>query len=297
MQLPDTAVGEAPGKAILMGEHFVVHGAPALAVPVPGLCLRVRLRRLATGCPPHEGHLGFCMTAVLPPLGLDPARVEAQVESNLPVGSGMGSSAALSVALARAAAILANEPHKEARERELSMVCEAAAHGRPSGIDTEVCVTGQPVWAEGGRFSVLRVLRKPEAGLVVLMAGAGGATSEMVARVADYKEAAPARFESLAHETRRRCLEARRLMESGSMSRLGVLFTEQHQALREIGVSTPGLDVAVRAACEAGAYGAKLSGAGGGGAVVALVPLEATASVAESLAARGLVVAAAAPLL
>lgn len=295
-----SAEGTAPGKVILIGEHFVVHGAPALAVPVPSLGLTVRLERrqgtAATAAP--EGHLGFCLETVLGALGVDPAGVTVTVESTIPVGSGMGSSAALSVAMARAGAELAGLVPDAARERELSMRCERAAHGRPSGIDTEVCVTGGPVWAEAGLFTPLGPEAGKGAGLVVLFAGQGGATAEMVARVGAFREGAPERFAELAAETRERCLGVReRLVRGADLAGLGALLTAQHGALREIGVSTPGLDRVVAAALDAGAAGAKLSGAGGGGAAVAVAPVAGIEALGRRLSSGGHRVVAAGPLL
>lgn len=300
--------GSAPGKAILLGEHFVVHGSPALAVPLSGLRLVVKMHPRRGGATRLEGHLGACLDILSGALGIGASDYVVEVESGIPVGSGMGSSAALSVALARACAEAMGLPHDPQRDRTLSMRCERLAHGRPSGIDTEVCVTERPVWAEDGRFSPLDTGAGSGVGLVVLFAGQGGATGEMVARVGAFRRAQSARFESLAEATRARCHETRDLLGGGMgkefaplsedrLSRLGAILCEQHRALQELGVSTPRLDSAVTAACEEGAFGAKLSGAGGGGAVVALASLGSTAHLAARLTARGLTVVTEGPLL
>ncbi len=287
MSSPAVATGVAPGKAILMGEHFVVHGTPALAVPLSELTLTAELSRASEPVPLPEGHLGFCLRLLLDAFGASGLPVAVQIQSDIPVGSGLGSSAALSVALARAVADLLDMPLSADRERELSMACERQAHGRPSGVDTEVCMTGRPVWAEQGRFAPLDGPGLARVGLLALYCGPGGATSEMIERVAGFQQRAGDRFAQLATETRSRCHATREALLRGGAADLGARLTQQHQVLQEIGVSTPALDDAVEAALAEGAAGAKLSGAGGGGLAVAVSPVEAVADIAQRLRDRG----------
>jgi mevalonate kinase len=292
-----TGTGSATAKAILMGEHFVVHGSPALAVPVPQLNLSVTLAP-APEAAPLEGHLGHCVATALAALDA-PAdlRVTASVTSSIPVGSGLGSSAALSLAVARAAAALLGRNVGLGALRDLSLACERAAHGRPSGVDTEVCLTGLPVFLDTGRrFLPLAGGALHRLGLIVMLCGAGGATVGMIERVAAYRAASPERFEALAAGTAERTTGARAALLGGDVDALGRLMTEQHAALREIGVSTGDLDAAVAAARDAGAAGAKVSGAGGGGAAVAVVAPARVPAVVDGLRQRGVTVLAAGPL-
>lgn len=292
--------GSAVAKAILIGEHFVLHGAPALAVPLPGMVLTARLRCLsgaeAASSRWPEGHLGFCALTVMEGVGLADQAVQVSVESQIPLGSGLGSSAALSVALARAASALAGLPPDDVRDRRLSMACERRAHGRPSGVDTEVCVTGRPVWLEAGRFESLHGPGVAAAGLVTVYAGPGGATAEMISRVSRFGERNPERFQRLVEEARARSPRVRDALLAGAVSEAGALLSEGHAALREVGVSSPALEAAVASALDAGACGAKLSGAGGGGLVVALAPADQVAEVAGRLVSAGLKVLSFDPL-
>jgi mevalonate kinase len=218
------------------------------------------------------------------------------IDSSIPVGSGMGSSAALSVAIARATAALLKCPLDAAGQRRLSMRCERRAHGRPSGVDTEVCVTGRPVWAAGGRFEALDGPGLGRVGLLAMLCGVGGATADMIARVDRFRASHPRRFEQLAEQTVQRCHAARQALLSGEVERLGPDLTRQHEVLHEIGVSTPALDAAVQSALAAGASGAKLSGAGGGGLAVAVAPVADLARIADTLRTGGISVLAVSPL-
>ena len=282
------ATGRSAAKAILMGEHFVVHGAPAMAVPIQALTMNVTLSDASTGAA-IPGHLGVCVRSALTACGVESGRcVVAVVASTIPVGAGLGSSAALSIAVARAAAALSGAPLSQGEIREISMSCEREAHGRPSGIDTEVCLTERPVWVTPDRaFSTLDGPGLGKVGLVVLHTSPGGATAEMIRRVSRYRDAHGDRFRQLAIQTQDRTLRARERLLAGDADALGALLCEQHEVLQEIGVSTPLLDAAVNAALAAGATGAKLSGAGGGGVVVAVGPLAALESIRERLESVG----------
>lgn len=288
------ATGRAPAKAILMGEHFVVHGSPALAVPVHALQIRVTLKE---GAPqPLDDHLHYCLSVAQEQLGNGarlPERLE--VESTIPMGTGLGSSAALSLAVARAVAAAAGRQVAEETLRELSMRCERRAHGRPSGIDTEVCLTGRPVWLVPGQPpEPLDAGEAPRIGLIVALASEGVSTAGMIARVERFRQAAPERFQELQRFTGRLTTEARERLLDGDAARLGLLMAQQHETLREIGVSSPELDRAASRVTEAGAAGAKLSGSGGGGVVIAVATADELPQVAARARRAGLDVLSAA---
>ena len=289
--------GSAPAKAILLGEHFVLHGAPALAVPVQSLSLKVMLEE-TTDQEPLPGHLGFCFWAAREIFDRDcSVPFSVQVKSTIPEGAGLGSSAALSVAMARAVAKAFRTPTDSATLREVSMACERQAHGRPSGIDTEVCLLERPVWAvPGAPFEALEGEALGRIGLIVLDSGPGGATAQMIRGVSGFREANPERFQILTAETRNRSSKACEALVSGDVDTLGTLLNDQHEALREIGVSTEGLDRVVACARDLGAAGAKLSGAGGGGVAVAVAPVEGVRDLAARLRKEGCQVLSAGPM-
>ncbi len=290
--------GSAPAKAILMGEHFVVHGAPALAVPVKSLGLEVILEETPEQ-EPLPGHLGFCFWTAREALDREcSVPLSVQVKSSIPEGAGLGSSAALSLAMARAVAAAFLTETDDETLRHVSMDCERQAHGTPSGIDTEVCLLAKPVWAvPGAPFEALQGEALHQIGLITMDSGPGGATSRMIQRVGTFQENNPQRFQALVEGSRERCLRARETLLAGDVARLGGLLDSQHEALREIGVSTARLDDMVACARDLGATGAKLSGAGGGGVAVAVAPVETVQELAAALRREGCKVLSAGPIL
>ena len=255
-------VGEAPGKAILLGEHFVVHGAPALAVPVGGRRVRVSIapgRGAWRVAPEATLHVRAMVSA----LGLDPDGVDLSVESDLPIGSGLGSSAALAVALVRAAGVTDVEA-----VRAHAHALEHLAHGSPSGVDDAVVSHGCPIWFEAG---VLTPLPTPHRlPLWVAVTPSGPPTREAVAAVSRWKDAHPADFAELLAEAHRDAHVARDAVRDGDWGALGAAMNRAHVRLAILGVSTPAIEEVCRSARAAGALGAKLTGAGLGGAVLVL---------------------------
>lgn len=253
--------GFAPGKLILSGEHAVVAGHLCLALAVDrGTTVTLRERtgptRLDTAHPDERLHQA--LLAVLPPSGIG-----VQIETNLPIGRGMGSSAALAIALIRARADLAGRAADFAECHRVGFIIERIFHGTPSGVDHTVSAMGGGVRYRRGQ--PIEPLPLPPLTLVVMDTGVAGDTAQMVAGVA----ALPDRTERLARIGA--VTEAVAAALSGPPSALGKLLVENHRRLQDIGVSTPALDALVDAALAAGAYGAKLAGAGGGGVALALV--------------------------
>ncbi|MBI5500368.1 MAG: mevalonate kinase [Deltaproteobacteria bacterium] len=284
--------GRATGKVILAGEHFVVYGAPAIAVPLPAVALEVEIRGPGGG-PAPGGHVAACARIMHERWGgPDPAGLSIAVRSEIPVAAGLGSSAALSVALARAWAGLVGRAAGEGELREGSLACERLAHGAPSGIDTEVAVTGRAV-----RF-VRGEAPRPQAvaagiGLVVIDTGMPASTREMVEAVARGRAEAPVRFERLLAEASERADEVADALAAGDVARLGGALDGAQPLLAAVGVSTPEIERAVAAARAAGAAGAKLTGKGGGGTVIAACRESDAAALAERLRGAGWAVVAA----
>lgn len=262
------ARARAPGKLILAGEHAVVYGHPALAIAVDrGTTVTLRRR-------PGPTALGRSVvrdTRVLPGLltVLPAEGLEIDIESDLPVGRGMGSSAALAVAVVRAHAALEAEPLDFATTHARAFGPERHFHGDPSGVDHAVSALGGGVRyvkaADGPRITPLPL---PDLRLVVVDSGSAGDTGALVTGVRSRRpgiDPALDRIGALVEE-----LDAG-LRAGMAHPELGALLDENHSLLREIGVSTPTLDAIVGACRAAGAHGAKLAGAGGGGVVIALV--------------------------
>ena len=255
--------GSGCGKLILFGEHAVVYGHPAIAVALSKeteviLDPRPGPTRLVDSWIQDE-RLDRLLEKALPAEGL-----AVRIRSEIPTGRGLGSSAALCVALIRARAALEN---REASLEEIhaeGFALEQVFHGTPSGIDHAVSARGGALYYR--KECEPEVLDMPPLPAVILDSGKAGNTAKLVAQVARSRpQVTPAlnqlgEFADIARDN------------LSDMHLLGDLMIEAHALLKTIGVSTRELDELVALAMQHGALGAKLSGAGGGGVVVALVP-------------------------
>ncbi len=258
----------APGKLILMGEHAVVYGHPALAMAVDrGLHVKLTLRPGPTGLDQpfaDDPRLHRALLTVLPATG-----VCVRIESTLPIGRGMGSSAALAVALARGSLTLEGSDINDAAVNERAFAVERIFHGSPSGIDHTVIMRGGAVlYRRTASDPEFETFALPELPIVVIDSGSAGNTADMVKAVADQRSTNEPYLEQMGALL----LSTRAALLGGDIPTIGQAWHENHWLLRAIGVSTPVLDEIVRTAVGAGAAGAKLAGAGGGGVVIALCP-------------------------
>ena len=254
-----TGRGTGRGKLILSGEHAVVYGYPAVAVAVDrGTTAHVTRINGALEVPGHSDprlHRGIhALTG-------DGWRVE--LGGDLPIGRGMGSSAALAVAVARALADARGEQANDVYDQ--AMRAERVFHGNASGLDVAVSALGGAVWFERGTPPCIEPLPCPDLSLVVLDSGTAGDTAALVAGVAGRRP----EVDTILDEIGAVAAQVRRALPDPAT--LGPLLTHNHALLRRIGVSTDRLDHLVEVALGAGALGAKLAGAGGGGVVLALV--------------------------
>lgn len=286
------------GKVILLGEHAVVYGVPALAA---GLERGVRATARpaaepALACAPwgtvdrvgDESDLARAFGALLaghPDAPLPPLRVEADV--GLPAGAGLGCSAALGVAVIRALDAAVGRAASDAEIAERAMAWERVFHGNPSGLDAAMAahggvasyVRGQPL----ERLDVRRPLR-----LVVGDSGEPSSTRAMVEGVAHQRERDAARFDRALEAIGTLVRNARLAIEAGDAHALGQLMDLNQHLLSAWMLSTTALEDMIGAARAAGAKGAKLTGKGGGGCMIALVETEEEgARVADAIRALG----------
>src|SRR5262249_27817135 len=283
MPIASTMTAFGPGKVILLGEHAVVYGHPALAVP---LSLGVTARGTAAercelgGLPeltaPQRRMLDAAFEAVAAATGRPPLRIS--VSSTLPVSMGRGSSAALAVAVSRLLLAASGGKTTPAKVLALALRMEEAFHGAPSGVDHTVSAHGAPLLyrratrGRPGRPGRVRQVRiGARAVLVLALVGPRRGTQETVAALRRRAARWPTRYGRLFREMGRLAVEGTEALEAGDLESLGDAMNVNHGLLAAAGVSSPALDTAVDALRRAGALGAKLTGAGGdGGAVVAL---------------------------
>lgn len=269
-----------PGKVILLGEHAVVYGHPALAVPLTlGVTARgtpagdCSLTGLAALTAPQRRMLAAAFDAVAQASGRPPLRVA--LSSTLPVSMGLGSSAALAVAVSRLLLSAGGGRPSPARVLALALRMEETFHGTPSGVDHTVSAHGTPLLyrrpVPGRPGRVRRVRIGARATLVLALAGPRRGTQETVAALRRRAARWPERYGRLFAEMGRLAVEGTAALEAGDLESLGDAMNVNHGLLAAAGVSSPALDSAVDALRRAGALGAKLTGAGGdGGAVVGL---------------------------
>lgn len=281
-------LGMACGKVILLGEHAVVYGVPAIAVGIErGAHARaVRLARgpselRVTGWDVHvreheEGpalaraftELLHATREALAATGatLESYRVEAAAD--LPPGGGLGCSAATGVAVARALDPSASASEIAARV----MAWERVFHGNPSGVDAAVSARGGCVYFERGAPLVpLRLRGGADLVLAVGSTGVASSTKFMVELVAERLASAPGPTGESFEQIRGLVRAARVAIEAGDLPALGRALSQNQAALAGLALSTPEIERMCALALDAGALGAKLTGAGGGGSVVALV--------------------------
>jgi mevalonate kinase len=300
--MPRSARATAPGKVILLGEHAVVYGQPAIAVPVtqvraaaaieagaPGSRLTLVAADLETQVSlenaPRDDPLAAAARLVLDHLSAPEPDAVLTIESTIPIASGMGSGAAVSTALVRALAGYLGHRIETAEVSALVLEVEKLHHGTPSGIDNTVVAYEQPVY-----FVREQPIERLEVGtpLTLLIGDSGdpSPTGEIVGDVRRAWQRDPARYDALFDRIGELAREGRNAIESGSIDELGTRMDENHELLVEMGVSSARLDALVELARNAGAAGAKLSGAGRGGNVIALVD-DGAAQVAQALRDAG----------
>ena len=293
----------APGKIILFGEHAVVYGRPALAVPVTDVQANAtvtenRLRTIRIEAPgigvnadlqalPPNHPLAAVTRAVLGALGIvHPPSFTMRIESTIPVASGLGSGAAVSVAAIRALASFLGCVMPDEKVNALAFEIEKLHHGTPSGIDNTVVTYAKPVYFLKGCPGETFHPGVPFT-IVIGDTGVPASTKESVREVRELWQADPARFEKMFDVVGEIVQKAREAIESGEMMDLGLLMDKNHSILQGMTVSSQLLDRLVDAARSAGALGAKLSGSGRGGNMIALVKPESAQTVAEALVAAG----------
>jgi hydroxymethylglutaryl-CoA reductase len=276
------------GKIILFGEHAVVYGSHAIAAPIP-LAVRARvvgendgvwlayprwgveqrLQRDSTRQTSFEAPAAL----LLGELGLFGRSMRIEVFSEIPRAMGLGGSAAVAVAIIRALDRHFELGLSDDAVNGLAFQCECIAHGTPSGIDNTVATFGQPlVYKKGASPSFQPLHLTQPIAMIVGMTGVEGSTAEMVARVREGRRRNRTFYDSVIQEIDSITVQALEALDSNDLVLLGDLMNTNHGFLRRIGVSSRELEELIRIALSHGACGAKLTGGGGGGSMIALFP-------------------------
>lgn len=286
-------IGKGYGKTILFGEHFVVYGLPAIASALgsyttatirvlEGSGWSVSDQRLAT--PGYkEKKYDEAMQSVRNVINhlninTEDQKLEITFAGDLIAASGVGASAAQCTSLARALNNIFNLNLEDEKINEAAYEGEKAYHGTPSGIDNTASTYGGLIWfvknLKGGK-NTMDLLQAPKRiPLVIANSGITASTAEVVADVRHLKEDNPDKFKKIFNQYEKLAYKAKEALLKGDITNIGSLMNQNHELLQDITVSGEVNDKLVKIALKNGAIGAKMTGTGRGGLVIALAENE-----------------------
>lgn len=282
-----TATGNAHSKLILVGEHAVVHGQPAIAIPFPLIGVESSVEEIDGDIylestlysgklkDAPESLFGVVNTIehTLDMLGLPHKNLLIHVESTIPPGKGLGSSASVAIAIIKSLFTYADQPYNDQKLLYLANIAETHAHGSPSGIDPLTVNAKSPVWFK--KEETIDYI-EPNGEFYFVVADSGreadtktaiDAVSELFKKAPDTIQATMDRLGDITHQVRD-------ALEASSKQVLGYLLNEAQKELVSLGVSDTGLNKLIQLALDEGALGAKLTGGGHGGCIIALAKNE-----------------------
>ena len=303
----DSVEGIGHGKIILLGEHSVVYGRHAVAVPapvnirtkvqdteyeillmIPSWGVEYRLDKNPEKRQSFEKPAGL----ILDQMGLSKQGMKIEVFSDIPRGMGLGGSAAIAVSIIKAL----NNHFKLALNQDeinqMALESEKIAHGNPSGIDNTMATYGHPLIFRNGDNPLIEPLNINETfSILIGFSSTEGLTAKTVGIVRDLWKKNPGVYEKIFDEIDSLALQSIQAIQNNDFELLGQLMNINHGLLNTLQVSTPELERLIMIARESGALGAKLTGGGGGGAVIPLCrDIEITKSAIESEGYETLVV-------
>jgi len=261
--------GSAAGKVILLGEHAVVYGKHAVALPIAN-AVTANITSSDSG---ESKYISNLLAIVRQELQIEGDTFGADVRTLLPPGMGLGVSAAIAVAIIRAVSASRKLGLSDEDVNRIAFSCEKVAHGNPSGVDNAIATFAVPMlFSNASELSIERLELQQQPPLVIAFSSQRGSTHAQVAGVRKRYDAQKNHYAAVFDEIDALSISAAKALTCGDYKALGALMNICHGLLNAVEVSTPQLDSMVSLARAAGAAGAKLTGGGGGGSVVALCP-------------------------
>ncbi len=282
-------IAQAPGKVILVGEHFVVHGGYAIAASITE-GVRAEARKLASNririisedlgltaeipnrIPRELSPLAQCVTAIVKRCKYS-GGLELRLKSMIPPSAGLGSSAATAVSGVAATSSALGRRLSSAEIVELAMISEKAIHGNPSGIDVHTSTYGGIILFRKGP-KIIRNSIEPSKPLQLIVAYDEGRrqTAELISKVDGFRRSAPSHFSALLTANNVMVEKVTNLIKLGRTADIGAYLNFYQAILSNMNLSNPEIDSLVESSLDGGAFGAKLTGAGGRGSIIALSP-------------------------
>lgn len=285
---PAAHEGTAAGKVILLGEHAAVYDRHVLALPLAN-AVTARIAETASGIRfaipdwniaqdidadgAPRGGAAAVLSLIVRNFGVTDRGFDIVVQSRIPLAMGLGFSAALAVAVIRAFDKLTQRGMSDVDVEKLAFECEKITHGTPSGIDNNIATFAEPVlYSKGTRSRTKPIELSEPPPLVIASSGIKASTIEQVSGVRARYEKNEELYTTIFDEIDEIAIAGAIALKNRDYERLGAMMNVCQGFLNAIEVSSPALEKMIAIARRSGAAGAKLTGAGGGGSIVALCP-------------------------
>ncbi len=291
----------APAKTILFGEHAVVYGAPAIAVPLKVLRVKAIIQPLLASSKslvfikgkstieqfylddlPADNLIKGTFAVFEKETRIHISPFKLTITSKIPIAAGLGSSAAVAVAIIRALGEFSGIKLSKETVSKIAYQSEVIQHGTPSGIDNSVIAYEEPVYFQKGKGITYLPIKK-KIHLILADSGERTLTRDVVDSVRNCMVRNPSVYQNIFDSIGKITNAAKIALESGNSKQIGELMAQNHTLLQSINVSSPKLDLLIMRATEAGAFGAKLCGGGRGGFMVAISSEENKSKIVEQL--------------